>query len=398
MKASLQRTMRGRWLIFSSVGLMGIAVQMTCLIVLTRALGINYLTATALAVEAAILHNFWWHVRWTWSDRQARPREIVRRLVRFHATTGIVSIGGNLVLTATLVRLGVHYVEANLIAVTACSAANFMLAHFKVFAPAIAAAMVIATSSLVFATDLPTPAALEFDRYVRLTEQQLDEQRDGKVAFLGMDRLGRAEQSAMQARMRRGEIVTTRLRCSGVTASGVMCHQWRATMLLPETRLDRIISLMQAYENYRHVYSPAVRQSRTVHRDGDRFNVSLQLFMKKIVAVVLNTESTVTYIPVSPTRVQVRSESTRIAEVKNPGERDEREEPVGHDNGFLWRFNNYCSLEERQEGTYVQCESLSLTRDTPSGLGWVIGPFVTSIPRESLEFTMEAMRRAIDPS
>ena len=66
--------------------------------------------------------------------------------------------------------------------------------------------------------------------------------------------------------------------------------------------------------------------------------------------------------------------------------------------GFLWRFNNYCSLEERDGGTYIQCESLSLTRDIPSGLGWLVKPFVTSIPKESLEFTLTAICAALAKS
>jgi hypothetical protein len=91
--------------------------------------------------------------------------------------------------------------------------------------------------------------------------------------------------------------------------------------------------------------------------------------------------------------MQVRSVTTRIAEVQHLD--DQREKPVGHDSGFLWRLNNYCALEERDQGTYVQCETVSLSRDIPAGLGWLIGPFVTSIPRESLELTLQAMRRAL---
>jgi hypothetical protein len=71
---------------------------------------------------------------------------------------------------------------------------------------------------------------------------------------------------------------------------------------------------------------------------------------------------------------------------------------VGHDNGFLWRFNNYCGLEGRKEGTYVQCETVSLSRDVPFGLGWFIRPFITGVPRESLEFTLNAMRTALTKS
>ena len=86
-------------------------------------------------------------------------------------------------------------------------------------------------------------------------------------------------------------------------------------------------------------------------RDGERFTVALQLFMKNVVSVVLNTEYDASYLRLSPTRMQVRSATTRIAEVQHPDTAEEREKPVGHDDGFLWRFNNYCALEERGNGT-----------------------------------------------
>ena len=119
------------------------------------------------------------------------------------------------------------------------------------------------------------------------------------------------------------------------------------------------------------------------------------LMKRRLDAFERNTGYDVSYVRVSPTRTQVRSVATRIAEVQHPDTLEEQEKPVGHDSGFLWRFNNYCALEERDHGTYVQCESVSLSRDIPTGLGWLIGPFVTSIPRESLEFTLQAMRRAL---
>jgi hypothetical protein len=84
-----------------------------------------------------------------------------------------------------------------------------------------------------------------------------------------------------------------------------------------------------------------------------------------------------------------------VVEVAKPDTPEEHEETEGHDAGYLWRFNNYCALEERSEGTYVQCESISLSRDIPFGLGWLVGPFVNDVPRESLEFTLTAMRKAV---
>lgn len=60
----------------------------------------------------------------------------------------------------------------------------------------------------------------------------------------------------------------------------------------------------------------------------------------------------------------------------------------------MWRLNTYWAFEQADGGVFVQCEAISLTRDIPAGLGWMIGPFVNSIPRESLQFTLDATRNA----
>src|SRR5271163_3848194 len=90
-----------------------------------------------------------------------------------------------------------------------------------------------------------------------------------------------------------------------------------------------------------------------------------------------------------------RSHTTRIQEVENAGKSDERLDPEGHDRGFLWKMNTYWRFEEKDGGTYVECRSISLTRDIPAGLGWLIGPYVTSVPRESLTFTLATTRSAV---
>jgi hypothetical protein len=96
--------------------------------------------------------------------------------------------------------------------------------------------------------------------------------------------------------------------------------------------------------------------------------------------------------------VRSRIRSTRIAEVENPGLTNEREKPVGRDGGYLWRLNTYWRFVERDNGVYIECESVTLTRGIPFGLGWVVGPFVTSIPRESLEFTLATTRKSLQPA
>ena len=119
---------------FNVVGAMGIVVQLGTLELLRRA-GVDYLLATVLAVEAAVVHNFVWHVRYTWRDRAGALRsELLARLVRFHLTNGAVSLVGNALAMRWLVG-EVHFpvVPANLIALAACCVLNFLLSDRVVF-------------------------------------------------------------------------------------------------------------------------------------------------------------------------------------------------------------------------------------------------------------------------
>jgi putative flippase GtrA len=121
-----------RWLKFNLVGAIGIAVQLLVLVVLKAGLRLDYLIATALAVETAVVHNFLWHERFTWADRAGAG---FARFLKFNLTTGALSIAGNLALMKILVGLGhVNYLLANGITITACSVVNFLVSDGFVFA------------------------------------------------------------------------------------------------------------------------------------------------------------------------------------------------------------------------------------------------------------------------
>lgn len=120
---------------FSVVGAIGIGVQLTVLLLLTRGLGLNYLLATALAVESAVLHNFLWHQRYTWPEREVPGvRARLARLARFHLSAGAISLAGNLLCMRLLVT-GAHLPvpAANLISITVCWAANYLASDRWVF-------------------------------------------------------------------------------------------------------------------------------------------------------------------------------------------------------------------------------------------------------------------------
>jgi putative flippase GtrA len=116
-----------RWWKFNAVGIAGAVLQVSLLWALEHA-GVNYLIATVAAVEAAILHNFYWHTRWTWRDRQPS-------LLRFHLANGLVSLVSNLVWMRVFAGwFGMPVIAANLLAITITSCVNFALGDRWVFA------------------------------------------------------------------------------------------------------------------------------------------------------------------------------------------------------------------------------------------------------------------------
>lgn len=131
----VQQTIGWRWVKFNLVGGMGITVQLCALWVFTRAFHCNYLVATALAVETAVLHNFLWHQRFTWADRmQGHWRDSTLRLLQFNLTNGLVSILGNVILMRALVGgLHLQILLANAVSIVSCSLANFLLSATYVF-------------------------------------------------------------------------------------------------------------------------------------------------------------------------------------------------------------------------------------------------------------------------
>ena len=128
-------TLLVRWLRFNGAGLLGVGVQLATLQLLVRGLGMHYLVATGLSVEAAVLHNFLWHERLTWRDRASfAPKGLAGRLLRFHAGNGLISIAGNLLLMRWLVGgTGIPVLLANVAAIGICSTLNFLVCHHFVF-------------------------------------------------------------------------------------------------------------------------------------------------------------------------------------------------------------------------------------------------------------------------
>jgi hypothetical protein len=248
-------------------------------------------------------------------------------------------------------------------------------------------------------TKLQPATASAFDRYVRLTSERNEMEIRRGSAFLWIDSLPKNSRTEAYGALQRGEVEIHQLNTlengRPIPCPGGMIHHWVGVVFIPGAKLDDVLAILQDYDHQSTYYAPDVERSKIESRDGDHFRVFLRFRRQKVITVVLDTEHDVRYFRNAPDRAHSRSSAVRIAEVENPGKSNEREKTPGDDGGFLWRMETWWRMEGRDGGVYVQSEAASLTRDIPVGLGWLVGPFVTGLPKETLVFTLEATRRAV---
>lgn len=346
---------------FVVIGAAGFVVQLLALASLTTFLQVPYALATAVAVESAVLHNFWWHNRWTWADRRAAD-DLLVRLLRFHVSNGIVSLAGNVAITIGLVELlGLHPAVANSSAVVAISCANFVVADRWVFRAsgrtaaavvAVAAALVLATPSLAAAA--PRPETLTaWDVYVARVE------------------------AAQSQPVPSAPLHEPRGRT--ISVPGGTIHEWRGSVLVPGITVG---ALVKALSNPGlPPPSEDLLEARVLRREGDSLSVYLRVTRSAIVTATYDTEHDVVFSRLSEEAASSRSVATRITEVGDD------------DRGFLWKLNSYWHY--RQVGNAVQIDvlSLSLSRDVPAFARPIAAPLISRISRESMRRTLDAMER-----
>jgi len=249
------------------------------------------------------------------------------------------------------------------------------------------------------AAELRPEAVQAFDQYVRLTEGRMQGELAPSGAFLWVDGQPESRRSDFYARMQGGEVISEKLQTvdpSGrLSTPGALIHHWVGAIFIPGASLAQVLAVVQDYDRHADYYKPDVAQSKKVDQTGDNYKVHYRLRKKKIITIVLDADYDVHRHFIDATHAYSDSYSTRIAQVENAGEPNEHELPPGKDGGYMWRLNSYWRYFDSGRGVYVQCEAVSLTRDIPTGLNWLVGPFIQSVPKESLEFTLHSTRSAV---
>lgn len=230
-----------------------------------------------------------------------------------------------------------------------------------------------------------------FDHYVRQREASIEKRAASANHFLWA-----ADSPARMRDVLSGHTAVESRNDGGMLdVPGGIIHDWTGAIFIPKVSVDQVIRFVQDYDHHKDYYKPEVVDSKLLSRDGNTFKIYLRLLKKKVITVVYDTRHTVVYRKLDANRWQSRSVMTQSREVDDAGKAGEHAVSPGKDHGFLWRLNSYWRFEQKDGGTYVECEAITLSRAVPTGVGWLVNPIVKTLPSQSLTMTLDNLRAAL---
>ena len=259
--------------------------------------------------------------------------------------------------------------------------------------------IVAAVRTPAHAGDLKPETLVAFKRYVTLTEKRIARQLSDPQAFLYINTLSAEDRDRALATLRQGDVYMVRLTTRDPSGQEIavpdgMIHHWLATVFIPQASLNDVVKVVQDYDHKQDIY-PEVVKSHLISRDGEHFRAMMRFREHHVITVTLDTEHDIVYTPVDSSHWYSRSYSTRVSQVEGAGTPEEHDLPDGEGAGFMWRIDSYWRFVQQDGGTFVEVEAISLTRAIPTGVGWIVKPFVASVPRESLHDTLSCTRSAV---
>jgi hypothetical protein len=240
----------------------------------------------------------------------------------------------------------------------------------------------------------PSPAATAtYNAYIAKVEARLKQQHQSTCVTLEHEDL---------ALLRSGQPVVEQITPTGIgKLPGALLYHWRGTAFVPGAHAADFERVMKDYAAYPQTFSPQMLLAHVLSHNGDHYQVTMRVRQKHILTAVLDITYDVTFGHGGSdggngaASGYTDSRSTHIAEIDQAGTPQERVLSTDDEHGYLWRQNNYWSYMEKDGGLYIQIESISMSRSFPAALGWAIGSFAKSIPRETLDFTLGAMTKAL---
>jgi hypothetical protein len=234
------------------------------------------------------------------------------------------------------------------------------------------------------AAELKPATEQAYTQYVGEVERGIQ----SRGSFLRVDTM-----PEIREKVRQGELWAQPVRARRNIPDGSV-HHWEGTVFIPGATVNGVIKLVQNYDQHARFYAPEVATSKLLRRNGNEFDVRMRVRKKVIVSVAYETDHKIRYRQINPREWESSSHSTRVSEVANLDSSNEQLLQPGTGNGYLWRIDSFWRFQEADGGVYVECVTLSLSRDVPFGMGRILRPILEDFPKESLKSVLKQTRSA----
>ena len=242
------------------------------------------------------------------------------------------------------------------------------------------------------AAELQPVASTAWEAYVARADQQMRARVASAGTFLWVD-----EAPGRNRRVQNGAILVAPGMGSGTeTVPDGLIHHWLAAAFIPQAKLPCVLGVAHDFAHYKQFYRPAVVDSKLLSASGEREDFSMRsLHHALFVTAVVESQFATADFPVDGKRWYIVADSTRVQEVENYGQPNERLLPPDHGRGFVWRLHTITRYEERDGGVYVEMEAIALSRDIPAAIRWFVAPAIARFSQSEIMTSIRQTREAV---
>ncbi|MGA8438261.1 MAG: hypothetical protein WB714_08535 [Candidatus Sulfotelmatobacter sp.] len=240
------------------------------------------------------------------------------------------------------------------------------------------------------AAELKQKTLQAWEAYVQTANLAMEERAAGRSSpFLWVD-----ESPDLLRRVRSGELVVSNRDHPEVPA-GLIQH-WVGAMFLPRVTLDEVNAVFNDYDHYPDFYRPRIGKVKVLTQKDDYQKITMLVVQRACgVTAAVEAENEVHIIKLDARRIYSLSNATRVQEIVDYGQPEERLPSENQGPGYVWRTVSMNRLEQRDGGVYIEMEMISLSRGIPIGIGWLIKPLVEHMPRTVMLETLKDTRNAV---
>ena len=251
---------------------------------------------------------------------------------------------------------------------------------------------IFATASSSLAVDLNPEALKSWDDYIAVVKLRIQERVNGARAFLWID-----EDPTSSQHLSAGEIFISPLGNSHpLSIPHGLIHHWIGAVFIPGATIEDLGAVVHNYGSYNEIYRPTLVKAELLNATSDEQNFSILWVQRMLfLTAAFYTELDSDYVALNSRQGYMTFSTTRVQQIENYGEKDERRLAPDEGNGYLWRLVSFARFEERDGGLYLELEVIGLSKDLPGSLRFLLKPVIDHVPKQLLTAKLDQTRRAI---